>query len=131
MTNEGSAAFGGKDRMAGLFNRLYNALCIEETVHGPAPRKAPDRCGSCVFWVPGDQLDSSMVPSARAIAWAQDNGYGRCQHRDGPAKAGNKGDKKRFTLPDAYCTNHVPKGPKPTTGGGGAGAGGGRALRSR
>lgn len=93
--------------MAGIFRKIIDALSVDEEIFQPPPRpvKLADTCQSCLHWVEPDKLDAKMLGSGRAAAWAKDNGFGRCTHPAGPANANS--DKKRYTKPDSYCTNHV------------------------
>ena len=89
--------------MSGIFSKIRDALSVTETTFTPPKRVRPTRgCSSCSFWVGPDNLTQKVLPSARAIAWAKDNGFGRCTHQ---ARGGNDStsDKKRFTKPDAGC----------------------------
>jgi len=88
--------------LAGLFSKLRDALSVEEVVRVQPRRVRPrNECSNCIHWCAPDALTTAILGSARAVSWAKDNGYGRCQ---APARgAADSSDKKRFTKPDAGC----------------------------
>jgi hypothetical protein len=88
--------------LAGLFSKLRDALSVEEVVRVPQKRVRPrNLCSNCLHWCAPEALTSAILGSARAVSWAKDNGYGRCQ---APGRgAADSSDKKRFTKPDAGC----------------------------
>jgi hypothetical protein len=88
--------------LAGLFSKLRDALSVEEVVRTQPKRVRPvSQCANCLHWCAPEKLTSALLGSARAVAWAKDNGYGRCQ---APQRGDvNTSDKKRFTKPEQGC----------------------------
>ena len=91
--------------MAGIFGRIVDALSVEEKVVIPKRRVKPVQgCANCTWWVSPDALTTKVLSSARAVAWAKDNGFGRCT-----ATARGVDDKKRFTKAESGCDSWTPQ----------------------
>lgn len=89
--------------MAGFWHRLVNFFMVEDRAAPPPRPRQVDSCASCRHWVAPDKITAKIVPSTRAIQWAQDNGYGRCTAKPTKNQGQERGDTKRFTLPTDGC----------------------------
>jgi hypothetical protein len=94
--------------VTGIFSKIRDALSVTETIIVPQKRVRPkSNCASCFYWCSPDALTQKVLPSARAIAWAKDNDFGRCTHQQ---RGGiDNSDKKRFTKADAGCDLWAPQ----------------------
>ncbi len=90
-----------------LIRSIIDFLSVEERVAPPPVRRAPDACATCKHWIGPDALTTKVVPSARAIAWAKDGGFGRCTAPS--AGTHERGETKRFTLPNDSCGQYAKK----------------------